>query len=132
MSDNEDTDSGYNRLQQSQRLKASLHYGVVSMCKEKEDGLDVNFNRQMMAAIAETTWRQCQHFAQDLELFAKHAKRSTINPDDVKLLVRKAPKLLDHISALHDKQMEGKQPKKPRKKKLKDATDINDNEDSNM
>lgn len=92
-----------------------------------------------MASIAETTWGQCQQFAEDLEMFAKHAKRSTINADDVKLLTRRSQKLHNFISQKHEAYLEEKQEtkkaKKPRSKKSVSATvstGLDVEEDSNM
>lgn len=39
-----------------------------------------------------------ENFAKDLEMFARHAKRSTITTDDVKLLSRRSNSLLKYIT----------------------------------
>ncbi|XP_048471157.1 centromere protein S [Rhincodon typus] len=39
-----------------------------------------------------------ENFAADLELFAKHGKRTTVNTDDVKLLARRSKALLNFIT----------------------------------
>ena len=51
-----------------QRLKAALHYGVGQVCSDVEG---VTFSRELVATITETTFKQCELLATDLELFAK-------------------------------------------------------------
>ncbi|XP_037534657.1 centromere protein S [Nematolebias whitei] len=73
-----------------QRLKAAVHYTVGRLCQKTAEEQRREFSRQVVAAIAETTFRQCDIFAKDLEAFARHAKRSTVSMEDVKLLARRS------------------------------------------
>ncbi len=50
------------------RLKAAVHYGVGEVCSQVED---TTFSREMVAVLTETTFRQAELLATDLELFAK-------------------------------------------------------------
>jgi hypothetical protein len=134
-------------------LKAALHYGVGHVCSEVEG---MTFSRELVATITETTFKQCELLATDLELFAKlenhcnlccllsipkqytsqdivymvlincqchikytqipendseciinfssrHAKRTTVSVEDVKLCCRRTPSLLEFISGQADK-----------------------------
>ncbi|KAM9860137.1 centromere protein S [Aulostomus maculatus] len=76
-----------------QRLKAAVHYTVGRLCQKTGEEHRREFSRQVIAAIAETTYRQCDTFAKDLEAFARHAKRSTVSVEDVKLLARRSTAL---------------------------------------
>ncbi|EFB21548.1 hypothetical protein PANDA_017261, partial [Ailuropoda melanoleuca] len=76
-----------------QRLKAAVHYTVGCLCEEVASDREMPFSKQTIAAISELTFRQCETFAKDLEMFARHAKRSTINTEDVKLLARRSNSL---------------------------------------
>ncbi|XP_039223575.1 centromere protein S isoform X1 [Crotalus tigris] len=78
---------------EEQRLKAAFHYTVACLCEEVAEDKNIKFSRQTIAAISEITFRQCEIFAKDLEMFAKHGKRSTINVEDVKLLARRSNSL---------------------------------------
>ncbi|XP_063766296.1 centromere protein S [Eleginops maclovinus] len=80
-----------------QRLKAAIHYTVGRLCQKIGEDYQRGFSRQAVAAIAETAFRQCDVFAKDLEAFARHAKRSTVNSDDVKLIARRSTALSTHI-----------------------------------
>ncbi|XP_062889431.1 centromere protein S [Mobula hypostoma] len=82
----------------SQRLRAAVHYTVGCLCEETGENKEVEFSKQTIAAISETTFRQCENFAKDLERFAKHGKRTTINTDDVKLLARRSKALENFIT----------------------------------
>ncbi|XP_060708392.1 centromere protein S [Hemiscyllium ocellatum] len=82
----------------SQRLRAAVHYTVGCLCEEVGEDKGTEFSKQTIAALAETTFRQCENFATDLELFAKHGKRTTVNTDDVKLLARRSKALLNFIT----------------------------------
>ncbi|XP_004411190.1 PREDICTED: centromere protein S [Odobenus rosmarus divergens] len=76
-----------------QRLKAAVHYTVGCLCEEVASDRGMPFSKQTIAAVSELTFRQCETFAKDLEMFARHAKRSTINTEDVKLLARRSNSL---------------------------------------
>lgn len=85
-----------------QRLKAAVHYTVGRLCQKIGEDHRRPFSRQAIAAIAETTFRQCDIFAKDLEAFARHAKRSTVSVDDVKLVARRSTALSIHIQNKSD------------------------------
>ncbi|XP_050645059.1 centromere protein S isoform X1 [Macaca thibetana thibetana] len=80
------------------RLKAAVHYTVGCLCEEVALDKEMQFSKQTIAAISELTFRQCENFAKDLEMFARHAKRTTINTEDVKLLARRSNSLLKYIT----------------------------------
>uniref|UniRef100_A0A8C3IDR1 Centromere protein S n=1 Tax=Chrysemys picta bellii TaxID=8478 RepID=A0A8C3IDR1_CHRPI len=81
------------RLLHTQRLKAAVHYTVGCLCQEVAEDKGIQFSKQTIAAISEITFRQCEHFAKDLEMFARHGKRTVINSEDVKLLARRSNSL---------------------------------------
>ncbi|KAI9515067.1 hypothetical protein NQZ68_027931 [Dissostichus eleginoides] len=80
-----------------QRLKAAIHFTVGRLCQKTGEDHQRGFSRQAVAAIAETAFRQCDVFAKDLEAFARHAKRSTVTSEDVKLIARRSTALSIHI-----------------------------------
>nr|ACO13773.1 Centromere protein S [Esox lucius] len=56
---------------QLQRLKAAVHHTVGRLCQSLGENHQMEFSRQVIAAISETTFRQCDVFAKDLEAFAR-------------------------------------------------------------
>ncbi|XP_031235354.1 centromere protein S isoform X2 [Mastomys coucha] len=66
-----------------QRLKAAVHYTVGSLCQEVALDKQVHFSKQTIAAISEVTFRQCESFAKDLEMFAreKNICPELVSPD---------------------------------------------------
>ncbi|NXI55138.1 CENPS protein, partial [Chloroceryle aenea] len=124
-----------------QRLKAAVHYTVGCLCQEVAEDKAMQFGKQSIAAISEITFRQCEIFAKDLEMFARHAKRSTVTSEDVKLLARRSSSLLKYITQkseeLTSSSMEQKKKKKSsaakgRRTSEEQEADITENEDSNM
>ncbi|XP_064611212.1 centromere protein S-like [Liolophura sinensis] len=117
-----------------QQLKAAVHYTVGKICEESEKDLNVKYHRQFIASLSEVTCKKIVSFANDLELFSRHAKRSTVSPEDVKLLVRKSPRLHQHICDLHaelETQREETR-KRGKKGKKKPSAQEDADEDSNM
>lgn len=53
-----------------------------------------------VALIAELVLDKVERVAKDLEAFAVHAKRSTINSEDVKLVARNNPRLKEQLTRL--------------------------------
>ncbi|XP_074190178.1 centromere protein S isoform X2 [Rhinolophus sinicus] len=65
-----------------------------------------------------------ENFAKDLEMFARHAKRSTINTEDVKLLARRSNSLLRYITEKNEEIAQfNLERKAKKKKKLEDEND---------
>ncbi|KAM7084074.1 LOW QUALITY PROTEIN: centromere protein S [Ciconia maguari] len=133
---------GEERLLVTQRLKAAVHYTVGCLCQDVAEDKDVQFSKQTIAAISEITFRQCENFAKDLEMFARHAKRSTVTTEDVKLLARRSNSLLKYITQkseeLASRNMEQKEKKKKKSSAAKGGrtgeqeTAVTESEDSNM
>ncbi|KAM8790138.1 centromere protein S-like isoform 3-T3 [Rhynchonycteris naso] len=104
------------RFSYEQRLKAAVHYTVGCLCEEVALDQGVQFSRQTIAAISEVTFRQCENFAKDLEMFARHAKRSTINTEDVKLLARRSNSLQKYIAEKNEEIAQFNSKRKAKKK----------------
>ncbi|KAB0391649.1 hypothetical protein E2I00_004844, partial [Balaenoptera physalus] len=99
------------------RLKAAVHYTVGHLCEEVASDKEMQFSKQTIAAISEVTFQQCENFARDLEMFARHAKRSTINTEDVKLLARRSNSLLKYITEKNEDIAQFNLERKAKKKK---------------
>ncbi|XP_012684833.1 centromere protein S [Clupea harengus] len=104
-------------LAQTQRLKAAIHFTTGQICQTIAADCGREFSRQAIAAIAETTFRQCDTFAKDLEAFARHAKRNTINVDDVKLVSRRSTALSTYIQQKSEELASAHQEQKEKRRK---------------
>ncbi|KAM6046190.1 centromere protein S [Theristicus caerulescens] len=134
---------GEERLLLTQRLKAAVHYTVGCLCQDVAEDKEMQFSKQTIAAISEITFRQCENFAKDLEMFARHAKRSTVTTEDVKLLARRSNSLLKYITQKSEEIASSNMEQKEKKKKKSMATKggitsgeqeaaVTESEDSNM
>ncbi|NWY42699.1 CENPS protein, partial [Sylvia atricapilla] len=125
-----------------QRLKAAVHYTVGCLCREVEEDKDVQFSKQSIAAIAEITFRQCGTAGLPGECFlvlCRHAKRTTVTTEDVKLLARRSNSLLKYITQKSEELASSNTEKKKKKssaakgERTEDQeADVTENEDSNM
>ncbi|KAF2900458.1 hypothetical protein ILUMI_05728 [Ignelater luminosus] len=80
-----------------QKLKGAIYSDTRKICREVGIYLNMEYESNALDVIAELAWRKIQSFSTDLESFQKHAKRSTITADDVKLLVRKNDSLKELV-----------------------------------
>ncbi|NXO70722.1 CENPS protein, partial [Phainopepla nitens] len=130
-----------------QRLKAAVHYTVGCLCEEVEEDKDVQFSKQSIAAISEIAFRQCGTAGSSAECFLilyRHAKRTTVTTDDVKLLARRSNSLLKYITQKSEELASSNMEQKEKKKKKKSSSAkgertpreqeaaMTENEDSNM
>ncbi|KAG0254188.1 hypothetical protein BG011_005902 [Mortierella polycephala] len=72
-----------------ERLKAAVWYTVGEICESQKADLNVVITPQLIASLSELVFAQAETLGKDLEIFAKHAKRSTVSVDDVKLAARR-------------------------------------------
>ncbi|XP_074190179.1 centromere protein S isoform X3 [Rhinolophus sinicus] len=87
-------------------------------------GGDVPTVRYGAPALLHMCRRPKENFAKDLEMFARHAKRSTINTEDVKLLARRSNSLLRYITEKNEEIAQfNLERKAKKKKKLEDEND---------
>ncbi|XP_064101373.1 centromere protein S-like [Macrobrachium nipponense] len=87
-------------LNHKQSLKAAVHFTVGRICEQVGCEYGMSFSKQVIATLSELTVRQFEVYTQDLEAFAKHARRTTIIAEDVKLLVRRNKHLLEKVSEI--------------------------------
>ncbi|NXT52951.1 CENPS protein, partial [Pluvianellus socialis] len=122
-----------------QRLKAAVHYTVGCLCQDVAEDKDVQFSKQTIAAISEITFRQCGYFL----ILCRHAKRSTVTTEDVKLLARRSSSLLKYITQKSEEIVSSNMEQKEKKKKKSSADKggrtsgereavVTESEDSNM
>jgi hypothetical protein len=72
-----------------ERLKAALWYAMGKTIDAVAVAQDINSTPHFIGGLSEMVWGQIQTVAQDLEAFAKHNGRNTINTKDVLLLSRR-------------------------------------------
>ncbi|KAL3475501.1 kinetochore component CENP-S-domain-containing protein [Aspergillus californicus] len=89
-----------------ERLKSALWLFIGKIVDEETIKLGVNATPQFIGALTELVWVQIETASQDLESFAKHAGRSTINVSDVMMLARRNEGLESILRAFVDQQRE--------------------------
>ncbi|KAF2460514.1 kinetochore component CENP-S-domain-containing protein [Lineolata rhizophorae] len=72
-----------------ERLKSALWYYVSQKLDDELLRLNRNATPQFIGALTELVWTQTMSVARDLETFAKHAGRESINSADAMLLARR-------------------------------------------
>ncbi|CEL05650.1 Putative Apoptosis-inducing TAF9-like domain 1 family protein [Aspergillus calidoustus] len=87
-----------------ERLKSALWLSIGKIVDEETIKLGVNATPQFIGALTELVWVQIETASQDLESFAKHAGRSTINVSDVMMLARRNEGLESILRAFVDQQ----------------------------
>ncbi|KAJ9598785.1 hypothetical protein L9F63_026680 [Diploptera punctata] len=106
-------------LNHEEKLRVTIHSDVHKISKEVAEQINMELDELSTSLIAELIWKKMKVISQDLEQFAKHAKRTTINAEDVKLLVRRNPSLKANISKMADEAV-----KKKRQSKDKEAEEM--------
>ncbi|KAF9885892.1 hypothetical protein FE257_012272 [Aspergillus nanangensis] len=89
-----------------ERLKSALWLYIGRIVDEETIKLGINATPQFIGALTEMVWAQIETASQDLESFAKHAGRSTINVSDVLLLARRNEGLESILRAFVDRERE--------------------------
>nr|XP_023013128.1 centromere protein S-like [Leptinotarsa decemlineata] len=82
-----------------QKTKQTIHNTARKIAKEISANFDMEFDSDALDIIAELTYKKLQLYGTDLDAFQKHAKRSTITADDVKLLVRRNESLKELVDS---------------------------------
>ncbi|EDN03232.1 conserved hypothetical protein [Histoplasma capsulatum var. duboisii H88] len=85
-----------------ERLKSALWLEIGRIVDDETIKLGVDATPQFIGALMEMVWAQ---IGQDLEAFAKHAGRSTINLSDVMLLARRNEGLESILRAFVDQEL---------------------------
>ncbi|KAK4974152.1 MHF histone-fold complex component [Elasticomyces elasticus] len=75
--------------QKEEMLKAALWYSTGQTVDAVAVAQDLNATPHFIGGLSEMCWAQIENIAKDLEAFAKHGGRSTINAKDVLLLGRR-------------------------------------------
>lgn len=85
-------------LDGEKQLQLQLHRAIQQIASEK----GISLSPQVHLVMADLVFQQTKLFGSELEYFSKHSKRATITGDDVKLLLRKQPGLMDHLASLKE------------------------------
>ncbi|KAI5839947.1 kinetochore component CENP-S-domain-containing protein, partial [Morchella snyderi] len=88
-----------------QRLKSALWFTIGKIVDAECVTLKVNATPQFIAALTELVWAQLENVGRDLESFAKHAGRTTVNTDDVLLLARRNDGLEELLRGFVEKEV---------------------------
>jgi centromere protein S len=105
---------------EKQKLKAAVHFFVSKICENEAKKMNMRISKMSMAVFSEVLVGFAEGLAKDIELFARHAKRSTIKPEDVLLFARKSKELSAKLTQMNSElQTAAESRKRGRKRKEK-------------
>ncbi|KAK9700918.1 CENP-S protein [Popillia japonica] len=70
------------------KLRSGIHLDTKQISKDVSKELEIDFDEAAVELVGEMVFKKLLLYGSDLEAFCKHARRSTVTPDDVKLLCR--------------------------------------------
>ncbi|CAH1378673.1 unnamed protein product, partial [Tenebrio molitor] len=106
------------------KLKHSVYCTARKISREVGTSFGLEFEPDVLDLIAELSWRKLTLYTSDLGAFQKHAKRSTLTSDDVKLLVRRNDSLKELMEEKLRAIQDNKAPTDPAPKKKRKASSI--------
>ncbi|GAU92824.1 hypothetical protein RvY_04856 [Ramazzottius varieornatus] len=114
-----------------QMLRAAVHYIIYKISEEVASTTNVKFTKDVIASLANHFYRDFATRGRDLEHFARHAKRSKIQPDDVRLMYRNCPDIVAQADVALTKNEKEKQEAKAASKPKSKVGRLNSEELSN-
>uniref|UniRef100_A0A1I7UUG8 Calmodulin-lysine N-methyltransferase n=1 Tax=Caenorhabditis tropicalis TaxID=1561998 RepID=A0A1I7UUG8_9PELO len=111
-------------------LKGALQLGVLKTADSigervgERNGMDMQFNEEVISQVAAFVWDTvATDWADDLSRFTAHAGRQKVNMDDIALLTRRNPDLLQAACKMANVEYQeaGQKTSKSRKRKKDDA-----------
>ncbi|KAI4462356.1 cortistatin [Holotrichia oblita] len=79
------------------KLRSGIHLDTKEISKDVGNELGIDFDESAIELVGEMIYKKILMYGSDLEAFCKHAKRSTITTDDVKLLCRNNTSLKNFV-----------------------------------
>ena len=111
------------------RIKSALYYAIGKMCEQQLNEKKMTFTKGYLASLNQVVFSQGELIARDLESFCRHAKRTIVNMDDVKMVARRNENLTEILDECSKKITEEQKCKgKGRKRKADHITIDDDNE----
>ncbi|KAK6463689.1 kinetochore component CENP-S-domain-containing protein [Scheffersomyces coipomensis] len=96
----------------SAQLKSSVYLMVAKMVEERlkdlqtpnqNDENPISATPTFIATLVELTFNQIINLGEDLELFARHANRTTVKPNDLYMVTRKNDVLTQYLKEIEQK-----------------------------
>ena len=100
------------------KMKDLLQYHVAKICEQEGEDIGLRVSRRCSAVLADVVFDHATTIASDLEMFAKHARRATVNTDDVLLCVRKNPSASQQLTTFAAAIPKTEVVRKPKKQKI--------------
>ncbi|XP_072387185.1 centromere protein S-like [Diabrotica undecimpunctata] len=82
-----------------QKTRQIVYNTTKEMVNKIAPQYEMEFDNNSIDLISELVYKKIQMYGSDLDAFQKHAKRSTITAEDVKLLVRNNKSLLNIVES---------------------------------
>ncbi|KAL5724484.1 MHF histone-fold complex component [Ranunculus cassubicifolius] len=97
-------------------LKDRFRLSTITIAEAQAKTMSMEVTEPVMACIADLAFQFSEQLAKDLELFAEHAGRKSVNVEDVILAARRNEHLATSLrSFCHE--LKGKEPQSNRKRK---------------
>mmetsp|Transcript_2702 Transcript_2702/g.3320 ORF Transcript_2702/g.3320 Transcript_2702/m.3320 type:complete len:100 (-) Transcript_2702:114-413(-) len=94
----------------SEQCKTRVDQITLAICHDEARSAGITTSENFVELMQQVTSKQLEYIAEDLDAFSKHAKRTTIRPEDVLLCARKNPQMVESLKQMIPE-------KKTRKKK---------------
>jgi centromere protein S len=112
-------------------LLDSVHYTVSKACRRAEEEAQVSISRGFVHCLSQLVFEVAHRMGEDLESFARHARRSTVQVEDVLLCARRNPSLVEVLSEfVEENKGKGKERGKRAKVAEENAVLLVDSEES--
>ncbi|KAL2643974.1 hypothetical protein R1flu_011561 [Riccia fluitans] len=83
-----------------ENLRERIMLAVVKTVEEEAQGLHLTIAPNAMTAIGAITLKFLEQLARDVEMFAQHAGRKSVNMEDVLLTVRRNPSVVANLMSV--------------------------------
>ncbi|KAI3673649.1 hypothetical protein L6452_39773 [Arctium lappa] len=107
----EEDDEATNHLRDRFRLS------TISIAESEAKRNNMEISQPVVVCISDLAFKYAEQLAEDLELFAHHASRKSVNMNDVILSAHRNKNLADSLRSFSYDLMKGKEPQSEKKRK---------------
>nr|CAD1820472.1 unnamed protein product [Ananas comosus var. bracteatus] len=108
--------------ERAELLRDRFRLSVISIANAEAEKVGMGISEPVVACIADLAFKYTEQLAKDVELFAQHAGRKSVNMEDVILSAHRN----DHLAGLlrsFSQELKGKEPQTERKRKKSSKSD---------